>query len=126
MNAVNTHRSLTVVEIAQILNAEVLGNPQVTIDDVEILESAQASHLTYIGDMKSLPRLKQCLATVIIAPVSLRDEFTKIGNRTFLLVLHPEVAFLSIAALLRPPRARVRSRGRRTRSPNNHRAHAWC
>ena len=108
MSAVTTPRSLTVGEIAQILDAEVLGSDSATIDDVEILERAQTRHLTYVGDLKSLPRLKQCRATVIIAPVNLRDELLRIQDRTFLLVPQPEVAFLSIALLLKPPRARSR------------------
>jgi len=108
MSAVTTPRSLTVGEIAQILDAEVLGSDSATIDDVEILERAQTRHLTYVGDLKGLPRLKHCRATVIIAPVNLRDELLRFQDRTFLLVPQPEVAFLSIALLLKPPRARSR------------------
>ncbi len=108
MSAVKTQRSLTVAEIAQILDAEVLGNALAVIDDVEVIERAQTRHLAYIGDLKGLPRLKHSHAAVVIAPLSLRDELVRIPDRSFLLVPQPEVAFLSIAGLLKPPRPRSR------------------
>jgi UDP-3-O-[3-hydroxymyristoyl] glucosamine N-acyltransferase len=107
MGAVAGQRSLTVGEIAETLGAEILGSFEGTIDDVEILERAHSRHLTYIGDLKNLPRLKHSLALLIIAPPQLRAELMRIPDRTFFLVPQPEVAFLAIAALLRPRRERV-------------------
>lgn len=108
MNAGTTRRSLSALEIAEILDAECIGDSTLLIDDVEVLERAGVNHLTFVGDARNFPRTKNSQSKVIIAPLSIRDELRPSRDRTFLLVSSPEPAFLSIAAMLRPPRTRTR------------------
>jgi UDP-3-O-[3-hydroxymyristoyl] glucosamine N-acyltransferase len=108
MNAENMRRSLTAREIAEILDAELIGDPTPSIDDVEVVERATSSQLSFVGDAKNLPRLKASQSRVVVAPATIRNEVGLYPDRTFLLVPEAETAFLSIAGLLRPPRARAR------------------
>jgi len=108
MNAGTSRRSLTALEIAELLHAECLGDGTRTIDDVEFVERAGMNHLTFVGDMKNLPRVRNSRAKVIVAPDSVREQLPGYPDRTFLLVPTAESGFLSIAALLRPPRSRSR------------------
>lgn len=108
MNAGTSRQSLTAYEIAEILRAECLGDCALSIDDVEVVDRGKENHLTFVGDLKNLSRLRNSQSKLIIVPASVRDELPKYPGRTFLLVPAAEPAFLSIAALLRPPRSRVR------------------
>ena len=106
MSTTKPRPALTATEIAQALHAQLLGNPDVEIDDVQILERATARDLTFVGNQKNLSRLKQSAARLIIVPLAVRDELPAADNRTFVLVPEAEPAFLTIAGLLRPPRQR--------------------
>lgn len=108
MNAENSRRTLTAREIAEILDAELLGDASQTIDDVEVVERATASHLSFVGDAKNLPRLKHSKSRLVVAPISVKQDLAAYPERTFLLVPEAETAFLSIAGILRPTRVRSR------------------
>ena len=66
MSTTKPRPALTATEIAQALHAQLLGNPDVEIDDVQILERATARDLTFVGNQKNLSRLKQSAARLII------------------------------------------------------------
>ncbi len=106
MSAGTSRQSLTAQEIAEILHAECLGDRTRTIDDVEVVERANVNQLTFVGDAKNVPRVRNSQARVIVAPDSVREDLHRYTDRTFVLVPAAEPAFLSIAALLRPPRSR--------------------
>lgn len=107
MSTATPVRSLTAVELAQMLDGELQGDGSRVISDVEVLERAIESQLSYLGDIKSLSRLRHCAAMVLLASTSLRTELAGIRERTFVFVPEPEVAFLSVAAVLKPLRVRV-------------------
>lgn len=98
--------ALKASEIAQVLHAQLQGNPDVEIDDVQILERATARDLTFVGNQKNLSRLRHTAARLIIVPASLRSELPATDERTWLLVPEAETAFLTVAGILRPPRQR--------------------
>jgi UDP-3-O-[3-hydroxymyristoyl] glucosamine N-acyltransferase len=108
MNAETARRSLTAGEIAEILDAVVLGDPTRSINGVDVVDRARESDLSFVGDSKNLPRVKLSKCKVIIAPLGVREELSSYGDRTFLLVPEAETALLSIAGILRPLRSRLR------------------
>ena len=108
MNSGTTRRSLTAGEIAEILDAVVLGDPQRAITGVDVVDRAGECDLSFVGDAKNLPRVKLSKSKVIVAPLAVRDELASYPDRTFLLVPEAETALLSIAGILRPLRPRPR------------------
>ncbi|MFN6148771.1 MAG: UDP-3-O-(3-hydroxymyristoyl)glucosamine N-acyltransferase [Planctomyces sp.] len=106
MSTTTPRQALTAREIAHVLHAELQGNPDVEIDDVQILERASARHLTFVGNQKNLSRVKQTAARLIIVPESIRAELPASEERTWILVPEAEPAFLTVAGILRPPRQR--------------------
>ncbi|MFO1001875.1 MAG: UDP-3-O-(3-hydroxymyristoyl)glucosamine N-acyltransferase [Planctomycetaceae bacterium] len=108
MNAGTTRRSITAGEIAEILDAVLLGDANRTITGVDVVDRAGDNDLSFVGDAKNLPRVKLSKCKVIIAPLAVRDELSAFPDRTFLLVPEAETALLSIAGVLRPMRARPR------------------
>ena len=59
MNGGTARRSLTAGEIAEILDAVVLGDPLRTITGVDVVDRALESDISFVGDAKNLPRVKQ-------------------------------------------------------------------
>ncbi len=99
-------RQLSATEIAEILDGELVGDPRVVIDDVDVIERATANHLSFVGDFKNVSRIRNSSSRLIVVPDSVRHELEKFGDRTFILVPSPETAFLCIAAVLHPHRSR--------------------
>lgn len=95
-------RSLTAVEIARLTGGDLIGSGERTICDVEVLERARSEHLSYLGSIQSIMRLKQSHAVVLLASNKLKSELADVADRTFVYVAEPEAEFLAIAALLRP------------------------
>ncbi|MBC7964398.1 MAG: UDP-3-O-(3-hydroxymyristoyl)glucosamine N-acyltransferase, partial [Fuerstia sp.] len=106
MNAAWKRQRLSATEIAEILRGEVVGDTAVIIDDVEVIERATATHLSYVGNLKNLSRVRNSCSRLIVVPETLRGELEKYSDRTFILVSSAETAFLSIVAILRPHRLR--------------------
>ena len=107
MNAASTLRKLTATEIAEVLSGEVIGDTAISIDDVDVIERATATHLSFVGDLKNLNRVRNSHSRLIVVPEVVRGELAKYSDRTFILVPEAETAFLAIAALLRPHRVRI-------------------
>ena len=107
MNAAKTPLQLSAAQIAEILDGQLLGDPAILINDVEVIDRATANQLSYVGDAKNLSRIKNSQSRLIIAPVSVRDSLAKYAERTFVLVAEAEPAFLAVTALLHPLRTRV-------------------
>ncbi len=108
MQAETTRRSLTAGEIAEILDAELIGDASRSINDVEVIERASEEQLSFVGDAKNLPRVKLSKSRVVVAPASVKADLAVFTDHTFLLVPEAEPAFLSIAGVLRPARPRTR------------------
>jgi UDP-3-O-[3-hydroxymyristoyl] glucosamine N-acyltransferase len=106
MHATVIPRQLSATEIAEILDGELIGDPRILIDDVDVIERATANHLSFVGDLKNLSRIENSSSRMIVVPDSARHELEKFSDRTFILVPSPEAAFLCIAAVLHPHRSR--------------------
>jgi len=106
MSTTMPRQALTASEIAHLLQAQLQGNPDVEIDDVQILERATARDLTFVGNQKNLSRLKHTAARLILVPENIRAELPASDERTYILVPEAEPAFLTVAGILRPPRQR--------------------
>ncbi len=106
MNTGTARKTFTAIEIATILNAELIGDGTRSVDAADVIDRAKSNHLSFVGDAKNLPRVKNSRSLVVIAPSSIREEAARFQDRTFLLVSQPETAFLSIVGLLQPARAR--------------------
>lgn len=106
MNAALTRQQLSAIEIAEILGGELIGDPAIIIDDIDVIERATATHLSFVGDQKNLSRVRNSKTRLVIVPESVRTELIKYSDRSYILVAEAETAFLSIAAILRPHRLR--------------------
>lgn len=106
MSVVTAPKSLTARDISEMLDGELVGNGDHAIDDIQVVERAEARHLTFVGDQKNVARLRNSRAQVVIAPANARPEIAAFSRCTFILVPEPEPAFLSIAGVLKPPRPR--------------------
>lgn len=99
-------KRLTVAEISDILGCAYLGSGTAEIDGVNVIERASETQLAFIGDAKNLSRLSRARSKVIIVPAQQKAELPADTDRTFILCEEPEPAFLLIAGLLTPDRAR--------------------
>lgn len=106
MEAAMIRRQLSAPEISEILRGEMIGDPSVVIDDLNVIERATATQLSYIGDLRNLARVQNSRSRLILAPESVRSQLVKFSDRTFILVPEAEPAFLCIAGVLRPHRTR--------------------
>lgn len=106
MNAALTQQQLSASDIAEILNGELVGDSTIIIDDVNVIERATATQLSFVGDQKNLSRVRNSKTRLVIVPESIRGELTRYSDRAFILVPEAEVAFLAIAAVLKPLRSR--------------------
>ncbi len=98
--------SLHAQEIAQILDAIIVGPADCRVSAADFIERATATHLAFVGCRRNLTRASASQARLIIAPESVLDQLDDFPGRTFLLVPEPEVAFLKIVGLLSPERPR--------------------
>ena len=110
MNAATVLRQLSAKEISEILGGELIGDSEIAICDVEVIERATATHLSFVGDLKNLSRIRNSRSRLIVVPETVRVELEKYSDRTFILVPEAEMAFLSIAAILRPHRSEFLNR----------------
>ena len=64
MDAASTPRQLSATEIAEILGGEMIGDPGIIIDDVDVIERATATHLSFVGDLKNISRYQKLTQSV--------------------------------------------------------------
>lgn len=103
-----TQQTLTAQQIADHLEARLVGDPEVTVSAVAVIEQATASHLTYLGDVKKASRLNASETQLVLAPLDIETSISKkIDGVTFILVPEPEIAFLEIAGVFQPRRSPV-------------------
>ena len=91
--------SLTCGEIAAICNATVDGDPLLSIDGANSLESAAASELSFVANEKAIPAALKSNAGCLIVPSS----FDRTGPWTLIRVADPRAAFAQILPPLYPP-----------------------
>ena len=100
---------LSASRIAETLCAELIGDGQRTVTDVQFIQSAKESDLAFVGSARFMNKIAGSQARVILIPQACSAEIAEYSDRTFVLVSEPEVAFLQIAEMLLPQRTRQRT-----------------
>ncbi|MBT8338994.1 MAG: UDP-3-O-(3-hydroxymyristoyl)glucosamine N-acyltransferase [Desulfatitalea sp.] len=91
--------TLTLRQIAQMVNGTLVGNPECTIEGVGPIESAGEKHITFAEKKSALKELDQVKAAAIIVPPGVRAE-----GRHVIQTTAPRLAFTKIMAHFHPPR----------------------
>jgi UDP-3-O-[3-hydroxymyristoyl] glucosamine N-acyltransferase len=96
---------LLVHEIARIINAEVIGDPDITIKGVSSFIDAGSDEISFADDAKYLNNIDKTLAGALIVPNDFSSEGCTIQpnqNRTLLLTVRPRLAFFQLVSLYHP------------------------
>lgn len=93
--------ALRLAELATLVNAKVVGDPDSTILCVDSLERAGPEAITFFADRKLADQLSHCNAGAVL--LNAKDEARFAGNR--LLVDDPYAAYATIARKLHPDAA---------------------
>ena len=109
MTNASKQNSLTVREIASLLQAEVLGGSvadaiEQVVDGVNFIERATTTQLAFVGSSKNVSRISGTAARVIIAPSSVKEALAEFNDKIFILVAEAETAYLKVAEVLMPQR----------------------
>ena len=81
-------------ELAQWVDGTVVGDEETEISGVAAVEEAQAGEITFVADLKYLPKLSETKASAVIVS----REITQ-ADRPLLCVTHPHLAFAKILTL---------------------------
>lgn len=93
-------------DIAQMLSAKLIGDGNLRVNGVQVIERADESDLAFVGCSKNLRRVETSSARVVIAPENVEGQLADFPNKTFILVPEPEASFLQIAVKIVPTRQR--------------------
>lgn len=93
-------------EIADLIQAELMGDGSIGVSGGATPERATPDDLTFIGDARNFRRLNKSHSRVAILPATIRSDVSETSGRALLFVDQPEAAFLTIMAVLMPPRQR--------------------
>lgn len=88
---------LTLQEIAELLDGDVIGEPDAVIRDIRPIEEANEGDITFIANKKYLAKLKTTMATAILAPPQ-----TEANGKNLIIVADPYVAFGKLSAVFYP------------------------
>lgn len=95
---------ISAASIARLVGAEILGDPECSVDSANQLRYAEPEQLAFIGDEQKLKELHESRSKVVVAPHSLRDQLVADTSRTFLFVDDPFTAFLrALETIYRQP-----------------------
>lgn len=89
---------ITLGEIAELIEARLVGDPDCLIEDVASLESASSRHISFLSSDKFLSHLHSTESAAVILHHDRRDQFD--GNR--LLMDDPYLGYAKVASLLNP------------------------
>lgn len=85
---------MTIQEIASLINAQVVGSTQFEINNLNRIEFAKETEITFYADEKYRKHLEKSKASAVIVPDSL--ELEPLENQVFLKVPNPYVSFLEL------------------------------
>lgn len=97
---------ITAQKLAEHLGAVLHGQVDALLYDVAPLDEAAAGQVTYVESAKQVRMLKGAVPGAVIAPSAVADQFSESGF-TWLIVDHPQQAFIGTMLLFRPPVARA-------------------
>lgn len=93
-----SEKSKTVLELANHVNGNVIGDGEIKIKRVASLQSARTGDITFIEDLKNLSSAKETKASCLITPTGANVE----ASCSMIEVAKPKLAFALIAAVLHP------------------------
>ncbi|MFT3706434.1 MAG: UDP-3-O-(3-hydroxymyristoyl)glucosamine N-acyltransferase [Archangium sp.] len=88
----------TAAELAALVGGKLEGDGAVRVVGVSGLEQATAEHLSFYGNQKYKQQLAETKASVVLVP----DEAPARGNKTFIHVPNPHLAFARVARVFHP------------------------
>jgi UDP-3-O-[3-hydroxymyristoyl] glucosamine N-acyltransferase len=91
-------KSFTVAQIADRLNADLVGDGAARIRDVAPLALADGQCLSWLGDIRYLPALRQTSAAAALVPLDLAP----VPNQTLIAVADPDLAICDVLTMLAP------------------------
>jgi UDP-3-O-[3-hydroxymyristoyl] glucosamine N-acyltransferase len=89
---------LSIQDIATLINARIVGDHTVTINNVAPLHCAKPGELSFVSNAANASKLSNTNASAVIVT----DEFSAQSPCATLIVTHPEYAFAKVAALFDP------------------------
>jgi UDP-3-O-[3-hydroxymyristoyl] glucosamine N-acyltransferase len=92
-------KSLSLKEIARLVNGEIVGNPDITVTGVAGIKEANEGDISFISNAKYLPFLDQTRASAVIAAP---DVVSK--SKTLIRCKNPSQAFTKVILLFKPAR----------------------
>ena len=111
MTDTQTKSALTAQQIADLLDASLIGDGTRSVSSVTVIERAEPGQLAFVGSHDQIKRCGNSAADVVIAPPEIADTSSaNYPNITFIVVDEPETAFLKVAQELDPPRKRAKDR----------------
>lgn len=90
---------ITVSELAELLGGTIHGDSGKAITGIASIADAGEGDLTFFGNLKYLPALKQCKATAALVPENFSEEILAVQIR----VANPSLAFSQVVEKLAPP-----------------------
>jgi UDP-3-O-[3-hydroxymyristoyl] glucosamine N-acyltransferase len=90
---------MTLQEIAEVVQGELLGSPTLVVKGVASLRDAQEGDLAFYGSPRYLSELRETEATAVLVP----PHFDQSVSCSLIKVEHPSAAFDRVIALLAPP-----------------------
>ncbi|MFZ5443953.1 MAG: UDP-3-O-(3-hydroxymyristoyl)glucosamine N-acyltransferase [Myxococcota bacterium] len=93
----------TAAELAALVSGRLDGDAQATVSGVSGLEQAQPGQLSFYGNQKYKAQLAATKASVVLVP----DEAPARGDKTYIHVANPHLAFARIAQVFHPPKQHV-------------------
>ena len=93
---------LSAKDIAEALDAKIIGDDSRCVSGTEYLERASETDLGFVACQKNLKRVRNSRARLVIAPKGIESELEQFADITFVVVAEPESAFLIVAQQLAP------------------------
>lgn len=90
----------TASQLAALVGGTLDGDANAAVTGVSGLEQAQSGHLSFYGNQKYKKQLAETKASVVLVP----DDAPARGEKTYIKVAHPHLAFARIAQVFHPPR----------------------
>ena len=94
---------MRVQDIADVIDAKIVGNADGIISGVSSLEDAGPTDITFAGDKKYLDKLSSVSAGAVIVPGDMEDEIFEGSPAAFLKVENPRLAFFRLVKQFHPP-----------------------
>ena len=96
-------KPLKLQEIATIVDGKLGGDPELVIQDADIIRDAQVGFITFAEKKDYFSKVRDSEASAVLIPVPLVDEFQSDSALPYIAVENVVAAFTKIVSLFRPP-----------------------